>query len=332
MMRLRHMVMNTDSSADELVGLWQRDQGSLRFWRASSNFVYWFTQSGAKRYLRFSNADDNTPPDILAELAFMQYLRSNRYSCVQPVPSLRGNLVETLETQTGTHHAVVFSEAPGTNRLEIGDLAPAQFLLWGRAMGEMHRLSQSYKPARFIRDSWKEQLGFVESMLAQAPDEDDARDELERIAAWQGSLPVTGDVVGLIHYDMELDNLFWSGDADQEQITVIDFDDAMYHWFAMDIACALRDLDELGPSEAQTGLGWFLKGYRSLMTLDDDQLELVPRFKRWQRLVEFARLMRSMRGSEPGQADWVDPEWLARLRPRLLNRLEEHRQAFREPW
>jgi len=112
--------------------------------------------------------DDNTPADIIAELAFMQYLRGNRYSCVQPVPSLRGHLVETLDTQTGTHHAVMFNGTPGTNRLEIGDPAPAQFVLWGEVMGEMHRLAQSCEPGQFIRYSWKEQLGLVENVLAQA--------------------------------------------------------------------------------------------------------------------------------------------------------------------
>ena len=150
--------MDTDSSADELVRLWQHDQDSLHFWRASSNFVYGFTQSGAKQYLRFSNDDDNTPADIIAELAFMQYLRGNRYSCVQPVPSLRGYLVETLDTQTGTYHAVVFSEAPEPTGWRSGTLPPLSSCCgarpWARCTDSPRLASLGSSSATHGKSNW----------------------------------------------------------------------------------------------------------------------------------------------------------------------------------
>lgn len=47
---------------------------------------------------------------------------------------------------------------------------------------------------------------------------------------------------GLIHYDFKYDNVFYH--AEQDICWVIDFDDGMYHWFAMDIQRALQSLEE----------------------------------------------------------------------------------------
>ena len=84
-----------------------------------------------------------------------------------------------------------------------------------------------------------------------------------------GALPVDRDRYGLIHFDFELDNLYWR----DQTIGMLDFDDCAHYWYAADIAfwlklCALMLLgvnaalfyltgvfdgvDRLGPGEDAT--------------------------------------------------------------------------------
>lgn len=52
------------------------------------------------------------------------------------------------------------------------------------------------------------------------------------------AMPATKVNFGLVHYDFEYDNVFY--DSTSEECYAIDFDDAMYHWYAMDIEQALK--------------------------------------------------------------------------------------------
>lgn len=92
MMKLSNMVkgLSEDSIAKSLIQYWEYDEGSVMFWRASSNFVYAFENKHEKYFLRFSYQQESSIEQIIDELAFMEYLRSNDYPCVAPVPSLNG--------------------------------------------------------------------------------------------------------------------------------------------------------------------------------------------------------------------------------------------------
>jgi len=74
------------------------------------------------------------------------------------------------------------------------------------------------------------------------PDETAVRRELGQIALSLGALPASPATSGLIHFDFELDNLVWRGEA----VGILDFDDCAHYWYAADIAFALRDLFDGG--------------------------------------------------------------------------------------
>ena len=50
-------------------------------------------------------------------------------------------------------------------------------------------------------------------------------------------LPKNEQNYGLVHFDFELDYIFY--DISTDMLNIIDFDDSMYHWYAMDIEQAL---------------------------------------------------------------------------------------------
>ncbi|WP_268239823.1 phosphotransferase enzyme family protein [Paenibacillus hunanensis] len=109
------------------------------------------------------------------------------------------------------------------------------------------------------------------------PDEKEARQGLDMLAKQLRSLPMNSGNYGLIHYDFQLDNVFYK--KEHRSFQVIDFDDAMYHWYACDVVTALDDfLNEpidLNRSEVQA----FLNGYRAIATLSDQAIRQFSCFK-----------------------------------------------------
>lgn len=80
------------------------------------------------------------------------------------------------------------------------------------------------------------------------------------------------DRFGLIHADLHLGNLM----AADDQLTVIDFDDAGFGWFAHELAVSLHPvLDEPWEDDARAAL---VAGYREVHPLDDEEEKLIDVF------------------------------------------------------
>lgn len=103
MMKLTTMVRGLagDKAARELIRNWEFDEGTLKFWRASSNFVYMFNRDGERYFLRFNFEEEHTAQQLTAELEFMQYLLKHEYPCVAPIPSVNGKWIETIQVPEG---------------------------------------------------------------------------------------------------------------------------------------------------------------------------------------------------------------------------------------
>jgi Ser/Thr protein kinase RdoA (MazF antagonist) len=325
MMKLKNLVCNTDQVAQEILKNWEHDGQSLNFWRGSSNYVYFFTNKNEKYWLRFSKKDENSLEQIKAEIEFLLHLKNNNYPSVYPIKSYNDNYVEVIEIELETYYAVVFNKADGVN-LEIDDMTESQFESWGKSLASLHNLSKSYRPKKYIRQSWKEMLQFTRDILSNYPNEKSAKEELNRIEKWLNSLSMTNENYGLIHYDFELDNVFF--EEQLNKFDVIDFDSSMYHWYAMDIVCALGDLHELESSKAESGMKYFLKGYCSINNIKEEYISLLPKFERFDNLFTFAKLLRSLQDSNLSQ----EPDWLQKLRPRLLKKCAEYREGFEKIW
>jgi Ser/Thr protein kinase RdoA (MazF antagonist) len=304
MMNLRSMVVGLESDvvANSLLRCWEHDEGTLRFWRASSNFVYVFTHQQNRYFLRFSFELDNTLEQISAELDFMGYLSQHGYASVLPIPSNNGKLVEVVKTNSGSYFAVVFTEAVG-RPLDMGEMTDEQFEIWGQSLAGLHRLSRTYLP-----------FGGLEALA-----------ELGRMKSCLDSLGRSEENFGLIYYDFQLDNVFW--DEKAGLFNVIDFDDVMYHWFAMDIVAALADLFDENGHPSGSKMASFLKGYRSSLPLSDEMVAQFPKFLRFSRLYGFSRLLNALENSDIDNA----PSWYDPLRLKLARICEERRQSFRKP-
>ncbi len=304
--------------ADEILARWPHDPPGAWLLRASSNFVFGFKQGGKPYILRFVHASQRSPAALQAEVDFLRYLSNRGVRANQPVPSLSGEDIVSLDTPIGACHALVF-EAFSGEQFETDDLDQPRLFAWGKAAGELHNACQGYPGTG--RPSWQDQLA---SAAASLPAQDTlARQALDQLSDQLAHLPVSEQNFGLIHFDLESDNLIWEG-----LLTgIIDFDDCATNWFAADIAFALRDL--FGDRASQVDLqdarfGEFVRGYRSARQIGNDELAQIPLFLRFSNILKYAELLPIVEeDSQPGE-----PDWLVKLRQKLAHMVAVYREEM----
>lgn len=323
MLKLKYLFKNEDL-AHMILNNWEydtEDSNFLKYYRISSNAVYWCKNQGKAFFLRFAPAEEKSKKNILTELEFLSYLKDSGYAAVEIILSKAGNELEEVNTPWGIYYAVAFKKSSGKSLEEIV-LTDDIILGYGKALGKLHKLSSEYKPVNNRRNDWNETMDWMEDVLADFPEETTAKSELSILKDYFSKLPATKENFGLVHYDFELDNVFY--DDLTKAYNIIDFDDSMYHWYAMDIEQALASIKEEIPKEQiEFAITQFIKGYRSEYDISDDMLKLLPIFRRYANLYGYIRVLRS------AKEKWNnEPEWMVNLRVHLEKLLNSRKCDF----
>ncbi|MCQ6557371.1 phosphotransferase enzyme family protein [Paenibacillus mendelii] len=323
MLKLKYLFNNTDL-AEMLLSNWEYDPKSLdlfQYYRISSNAVYPFQFESKTELLRFAPASEKESEHLLAELDFIGYLRANRYNALEPVISKKGTELVEAKTPWGAYYATVFKRVSGIPMNDT-DFSDSIVRRHGQALGKLHQLSSRYESGKYKRWAYTDALQWVQNTLATFPLEAAALAEVRLLQDYFSSIPVTSDNYGLIHYDFEYDNVFY--DEENDSCHVIDFDDAMYHWYVMDIVQALDSLQDCIPAEQyEHKKRHFMDGYLTEYEISDDMQSIMPACKRFAALYGYARLVRS------SAEQWEnEPEWLQQLRERWAAGLQKDALAF----
>ncbi|MCM3746087.1 phosphotransferase [Paenibacillus pasadenensis] len=321
MLKLNYLFNNEDL-AKMLIENWEYDKESIelfRSYRISSNAVYPFKFEGDTQFLRFAPAPEKSRENSLAELDFITYLRARGYGALEAVASENGEYFMEAETPWGRYYASVFKRVSGVQMNEVGDDIVFSY---GKALGKLHQLSSEYTPDGCQRWTYRDVLAWIQEVLTDFPHETAALMEAERLKNYFSSIPMTKENFGLIHYDFEYDNVFY--DEETGSCNVIDFDDSMYHWYAMDIDQALDSLAEYVPAENYNDKRTcFLNGYRTEFAISEDYSALIPACRRFAALYGYVRCLRSM------AERWEhEPEWLVNLRAKLTKSMEKKASYF----
>ncbi|MCB2290541.1 phosphotransferase [Clostridium sp. CS001] len=326
MLKLKYLFNNKDL-AHMILNNWEndnKDSDLLNYFRISSNAVYWCKNQGNTFFLRFVAAEEKSMEKILAELEFLTYLRNCGYPAVETILSKAGNELEVVNTPWGVYYAVAFKKVSGKQLSEVPLTDDIIFGL-GESLGRLHRLSSEYTPLKERRMDWKETMDWIEVVLQGFPEEIAAKEELRILKDYFLKLSATKENFGLIHYDFELDNVFY--DESSKAYNPIDFDDSTYHWYAMDIGQSLDSLkEELPKGQIESSVNQFIKGYRGEYNISDDMLTLLPVFKRYANLYGYVRLLQSI------EERWDnEPEWMVDLRIRFEGVLNNRKATFANP-
>jgi Ser/Thr protein kinase RdoA (MazF antagonist) len=324
MLKLKYLFDNRDL-AEMLLGNWEFDKESIemfKYYRISSNAIYPFQALGKTQLLRFSPITEKNRENILAELEFISYLRSKQYGVLETIVAKNGEELVDAQTPWGEYFATVFKRVAG-KQISMTDLSDSVIFSHGKALGKLHQLSNQYEPTEYKRWSFNDVLNWIHTLLVDDfPIEQSALIETKLLQDYFNSIPITKSNFGLIHYDFEYDNVFY--DDVSNSCNVIDFDDAMYHWYVMDIYQALDSLQDCIPVEMyQQKKQSFMDGYRTEYEVSDDVMLLIPACNRFANLYGYVRILRSV------EEKWEnEPEWLVSLRERLQVIMKNQTQYF----
>jgi Ser/Thr protein kinase RdoA (MazF antagonist) len=326
MMKLRYL-FNNFALAEMLLKNWDYDQTSLHLlqdFRISANAIYPFRQNGELCFLRCSPCSEKLKEHLISELDFINYLRTTGYQALEPLLGKTGAQWLQKSTPWGDYYACAFKRVQGQAICET-DLDDPLILSYGRALGQLHALSATYAAPNPKHWTHTEVFDWIAGELKLLPPDPKARYELNMLREFFFHLTLTPANYGLVHYDFETDNVFY--DPSSGLCSVIDFDDAMYHWYVMDIVQALDSLKQQVAGEAFAHLkAVFLSGYSSQFAIDDDLLAATPILRRFASLYRYTRTKRSI------QEHWDnEPAWMVDLRLKLEKMLKTDAASFGKP-
>jgi Ser/Thr protein kinase RdoA (MazF antagonist) len=265
---------------------------------AFENFVYEAeNQDGVVLILRVSHSTRRSLDYTLGEVEFVRYLGAAKIPVSQPILSEAGQFVERIEDSDPGHYFVVtaFERAEG---VVFDDAPPLRERYWkpelfrelGRIFARLHNRAQTFKPSnpRFKRQEWYE-YDVVDIDRFAPPEEQLVRERTAQIIERLKQLPRTPEDYGVIHADLHPHNFCFA----DGRITVFDFDNCEYAWFAKDIAVIVfyvARFETRGQREeaVATFLAPFLEGYRELRRCDRRWLEALPDMLALQRSMNYA--------------------------------------------
>ncbi len=257
------------------------------------SFVFDFTLNGQEYILKVIPGSHRRPPQIYGELEWINHLVEGGVSASLPIKSKTGSYVEPIALQNSgerddePYSLVVFEKAKG--RIATAeDWNDTLFVEWGRTLGRMHALTKHYRPSHpsFIRHQWYEDEDLKPDEYLPA-EQHLVREKCKALIERLKALPTDRDSFGLVHEDMHHGNFF----VNNGKITVFDFGDCQYHWFAADVSIPLfyvmrnKRLNKPTAEFARRFFSCFLEGYHRENSLDREWLTKIPLFHKLREMI-----------------------------------------------
>jgi Ser/Thr protein kinase RdoA (MazF antagonist) len=302
----------------EAMGRYDIAPDRIRLLDGFESFLYEFQRGPETCILRIGHTFRRSEALIRGEVDWINYLADGGATVARAVLSSEGNLVETLDDGRGERFlATAFQKARGKPPWQAG-WSPSLYETYGQLLGRMHALSKGYEPAdpAWRRPQWDDEIMLdVETHLPQTDSLVAAR--FRELMAHLAALPRDAEAYGLIHFDAHGGNFFVDGAG---TITLFDFDDCNYSWYANDLAIVLFYLvvgEKDGPAFLAQFLPHFLRGYRRENRLDPGWLSEIPHFLKLREIDLYAIIHRSF------DVENLDDPWCSRYMQGRKQRIED---------
>lgn len=284
------------------------------------SFLFSIERGDQAYILRITHSIRRSEAMILGEIDWINYLADRGLGVARAVPSLSGELVELIaDEQGGQFLAAAFVKAEGGPAWHMDWWNDILFERYGRLIGRMHALSKDYEPAHpaWRRGEWDDPHNV--DVLAWVPDDQPlVKERGAALLAYLRSLPKDGQSYGLIHQDAHGGNFFVDGNG---RITLFDFDDCAYGWFAYDIAMVLfYAVTNHADPQGFMAQFWphFWRGYCQENDLDPVWLSELPAFFKLREIDLYAVINRSFDVSD------LKDTWVARFMTGRRERIEQN--------
>lgn len=260
--------------------LWHFDDTDLKFIRGNENWVYEY-----KDYiLRLTATYHRSPHELKAELEWVSYLGNQGLSVSVPIKSSNSCCVEKISADWS---CTVFKKARGEQLTKAHKFTKDVFQSWGKLTGAIHKATTFYCPSINRRNQWYEDDGYLLSQKALK--ETDLANPmaiqyvelLNKLSTYKKN----ENSYGLIHGDFHHGNFHY--DEVSNQITLFDFDDSNYFWYAFDLVVPFASLElskhfhgvEVDYTDLQKH---FIEAYHKEYDLDSywfDQLSIFRKYR-----------------------------------------------------
>jgi Ser/Thr protein kinase RdoA (MazF antagonist) len=248
-------------------------------------------EEGRRLVVRVYRRGYHEPAEIRSEIAWIRALRAESVARIHaPVAGRDGEVLRRLTSRhdDAMRLAAAFEFVPGREADQDGNLVE-RFRDLGRITALLHDHSRRWeRPPCFVRKTWDFAATLGEAAVWgcwQSGLGLDSRGRallqraveiVDRRLAQFGSGP---DRFGLIHADLRLANLLADGDA----LTVIDFDDCGFGWFAYDFAASVSFMEH-EPIVPALFDAW-VSGYRGVGALAAEVVAEMPVFVMLRRIL-----------------------------------------------
>lgn len=249
--------------------------------------------------LRLTHSSHRSKKEVEAELDFLRYVAENGAKVAGPLYSTFQNLVEEIVAEDGTFFfASLFTYAKGEQ--VKGEESPYWgepfFEAWGKAIGQLHRLTMNYRKTDY-RDTWEED----ESSIVNELEDEKVKAIAAVLMGEVKALPIGRGTFGLLHGDIHPGNFHYDG----KELTIFDFDDATYNYFIHDLAMVLYYSVLFTPwtveektEFARKQLQVLRKGYEYEHRLLDTWYESLPLFLRLRDIGLYGTLQKKFKGKD----------------------------------
>ncbi|WP_422657579.1 phosphotransferase enzyme family protein [Paenibacillus sp. EC2-1] len=271
----------------------------LKYIGGFQNFVYEYDRNGQQYILRITHSSHRNSDGVRGELEWIDYLHQNGVSVSKPVPSKYDRQVEVIELENSSFITTSFEKAPG-KKIFYPECMNNDALseMCGEITGKIHELSKRYVPSRkeIVRHHWTEN-SYLKNMKRFVPlNQHQVYERYEELADQINKLR-KDDQYGLIHGDINVGNFF----VDNDKITLFDFDECQYSWYAEDIAIqmfymvyvVLDDSIVERNKQASRFLKSFLKGYERNTAIDTASMDNIRLFLQLRELIVYIGMYRS---------------------------------------
>jgi len=246
-----------------------------QFWSHGLSDIYRLQASTGWYIFRISHHHWRSRCEIAFELEFVRFLRHHHLPVASPIPTSRGELYLEMSAPEGTRYGTLFEYAQGT--VPIGDCDHSQSYQLGATLAHIHQISQSFVPTmerspltpEFLID---DSLAIITPFLEQRQEELDtlrhiattAKDNLQ-------TLPKIAPLWTVCWGDPHSGNAHF---ADDNHLTLFDFDQCGYGWRAFDIAKFQQVASQGGcPHSVRQS---FLEGYCAIAPLKEMEYHTLP--------------------------------------------------------
>ncbi|MDR6507993.1 phosphotransferase [Arthrobacter oryzae] len=314
--------------ADAAAEAWGLPRGSALWLRSSSTHVFIVPASHLAEgalFLRFAPARSAQGSKLAPSAELMAGWSERGLGAVKPLPSLRGQLTETVPTAHGLMVAMLVPAAVGVE-ITVEELTMERAAAWGESLGRLHQEGCTGLPvpeARPEEDAAEVDAGQEETAgPGPARSEDPLTHVIRELTDAMGQQDPAAHSRGMCHGDFELDNLRFGPDGP----VFFDTDEAHEGWFAGDVALAVRDLTGVTPDSAMRPalLDAFLSGYRAIRTFTEEEEQTLPLHS----LAASARLVLSLENVLDAGGRGDEPGWVQDLHSSIKRQQRWHRERL----